>query len=119
MLIKIKFPKDEGFLLIDNAEDVVFGNHPVISTSKEELESIINHDSLIEEGQVIVDFDCINDLLLAKPDPIKYLTNKITFTRNDEEYLYIFDTVAYICNDKGETLEKCYAGGLQSYGSPS
>lgn len=43
-----------------------------------------------------------------------YKYNTIKFTRNSKVYYATFDTIAYICNDEGQTLEKCFAGGLQS-----
>ena len=41
-----------------------------------------------------------------------YRVNMIEYIKNNVVETIAFDTIGYICNDKGETLEKCFAGGI-------
>jgi len=55
-------------------------------------------------------FDTYNKLVSAKSDGCKVAI--ITFLctlDNSDEYAISFDTVAYICNDEGKTIEKVVA----------
>ena len=119
MLIKIRLPNSEGFQLIDNAENVLYTDCPINFSSWKEISEKISFDSPIADLHYIVDFDHIEDernkekntpeTMEEVPTPPVYFLAKITYTRNGEEFTYLFDTVAYICNDNGQTLEKVCA----------
>ena len=116
MIIKIKLPNDEGFQLIDNAENVLYTTSPIHFSSWKELSDRITHDSILADIEYIVDHAHIDAELEKEantpqtteenPTPPVYFLGKVTYTRAGNEFTYLFDTVAYVCNDSGQTIEK-------------
>ncbi len=41
-----------------------------------------------------------------------YRINSIIFIKDGKRHIVRFDTICYVCNDEGQTLEKCFAGGV-------
>lgn len=138
MLIKIaNAPYFEGsnknsFTIFDNVSTILScKTSPTEHTSNEDLLFFLNlphgqEDIVIE----IFNYDAISfleGLEMYKTCPLMdtnkptnehlsenkiYLTNSIIFERGGKRHIARFDTMAYICNDEGKTLEKCFAGGI-------
>lgn len=132
MLIKIaKAPYFEGsdktsYILIDKVEKIDFQVHPFEFSSYFDLQNHLNLSRTIECTSLEVDDVRIagmnpdtgykSDTPAALPEPLSkdrvYQINQVAFTRDGKYESYVFDTIAYICNDEGKTLEKCFAGGV-------
>ena len=109
MLIKVQLPGDESneFLIIDNLDDVRFSNQPTIYTDRKSLDEFRIWVGMIDCHKLL-DYSGMANY----KDGEEYRVNHITGPRKGEQVTVYFDTIAFICTDKGETLEKCYAGGL-------
>lgn len=91
---------------------ITFDNSTVL---KEYIESF--------DGSVILNHERLNELHNIddrhgglQPNEMHYQINVIKFIDHDDiQKTVLFDTIAYICNDKGETLEKCFAGGVVKF----
>ncbi len=133
MLIKIaKAP----YSLTGNNSYIIFDNvisvdncsaQPMEYTSNEELLQFV--DSIEKAQGIDAEFD--HDRITYFRDsygngksggvmPIReilsptcvYRINRIDFSTKNGQQSFAFDTICYICNDEGKTIEKCFAGGV-------
>lgn len=120
MLIKIaKAPFFEGsdknaFMLLDVEEVIRFQNHPYWEfKDAEELKSSLEYWEQLQS--TLLDYDRIKSVIEDQElnrDKVYRVNYIVVRDRHGKEAQYIFDTIAYICNDDGKTLEKCFAGGI-------
>lgn len=112
MLIKIEksypsvspdVPSVPAYTLFDNVDSILeFCAHPD--------NNLIHNEFAVDEHFIETRYEPIDEQLEGAPKVSR--VNSITFSKNNKVYQVTFDTIAYICNDKGETLEKCFAGGI-------
>lgn len=129
MIIKIQNPHCSSpyhrtYTLIDSVTDIThFSVEPQRFHDYESIEKFLktpHNDELVDgwSDHTLVDFDEIMDMKqrkLLEEGNAQYSINWIAFNRSDgNSYYYAFDTVAYISNDNGKTLEKLYGGGFAS-----
>ncbi len=90
MIIKIKV--DNKYHIFDNVSKVDYYIKPKHSNNDGNITEQIREDESIT-------------VQTSTPQPVKY--NWISFedSRNGNKQSIIFDTVAYICNDNGKTIE--------------
>jgi len=137
MLIKIaNAPYFEGsknsFIIFDNVSTILScKTSPTEHSSNEDLLFFLNlpheQDDIVIEIFNYERISFLGGLEIYKTSPIMdtniptnehlsenkvYLTNSIIFERDGKRHIARFDTIAYICNDEGKTLEKCFAGGI-------
>lgn len=136
MLIKIaKAPYLEGFdnysyAIYDNVESIeLCRTKPIEINSNEGIQQSLVLKGLFSNPAPdifidILNIDRINDFIdidngvVGSPAKEKlsdnkvYLYNVIIFVKGGKRHYVTFDTIAYICNDEGKTLEKCFAGGI-------
>lgn len=93
--------------LIDTAE----GKIPCIRSYKVDIEKSI-FDYMRIRDFIGTENSCLAQPLEQLSDNYIYRINYITFEKEGKVYLVHFDTIAYICNDEGKTLEKSFAGGV-------
>lgn len=136
MLIKIaKAPyfqvsDNHSYAIYDNVELVEYcRTQPTEINSNEGIRRCFVEKAIFEtpspdvfidilNGDRIKDFIDIDNSLVGSPakeslsDDKVYLYNVLIFVKGGKRYYVKFDTIAYICNDDGKTLEKCFAGGV-------
>lgn len=113
-----------NFMIIDRIECVDFSVQPRIftnyDTTSEGLKNYLKEcDRLCMVITLCPTFYGRFEPSLDSHSPVDYLNdtrvyriNQISFTRDNEYQTHVFDTIAYICNEEGKTLEKCFAGGI-------
>lgn len=100
MLIKVK-DIDGKWVLFDNAEEVHYDTTLEELTSKRDLGFLIGSDEQVSLKVILpnVDLDVIDD-----DHPLK--VGIIKFVRQSKHYMVVFNTLVYICNDNGRTIER-------------
>lgn len=100
MLIKTK-DQEGKWILFDNAEEVRYDTTLENITNQRELGFLVDPDDQVHLTVVLpgVDMDAISDT-----NPLK--VGIIKFVRLGKKYVVVFNTVTYICNDQGKTVEK-------------
>ncbi len=100
MLIKVK-DVDGKWVLFDNAEEVHYDTTQEEFTSKRDLGFLVGPEEQVSLTIVLpnVDLDSIDD-----DHPLK--VGIIKFIRQSKRYMVVFNTLCYICNDQGKTVEK-------------
>ena len=100
MLVKIK-GEGSNWTIFDNAEQVEYNSSPERISSPQDLYLLGNS---AEECTYILP-TIVNDGIdfqIDKPTDVGF----IKFTRQQKTYIVIFNTIAYLCNDSGKTVEK-------------
>ena len=100
MIVKVQ-GETGNWILFDNAEKVEFNTTPRKFYSIEEIDAV----SIEEEASQVY-------FVLTKPhheamdfeNPVEAAI--ISFTQNHKKSVIIFNTVAYLCNDQGKTIER-------------
>ena len=72
-------------------------DHPEGSNDPEFVSSAISWGDMSHNVSILKDNSEVN----PRPVIVAHLG-----TEQDQEYIVAFDTIAYLCNDKGETIEK-------------
>ncbi len=103
MLVKVNSGSAK-WILFDNAEQVEYLSLPFEITSSNSLEHL---SQLHQASEVVHILPGIDVEAIDKSHKLR--VGIITFFRNQEKYLIIFSTLAYICNDSGKTVEKVQA----------
>jgi hypothetical protein len=127
MFIKIKnnpeySNAEDSFTIIDNVDVInYFSPSPRIITCPTEIKKLYNNDIKNYDG-CVANLDWLYDVAKAPTkttaiptEATPYTYNVLNFTRkdDDEDIIWMFDTVAYIMSDEGKTIEKVRAGGIQ------
>lgn len=116
--------KSYGLTYVDEVLD--FSPQPLFEfTSNEALQSFVdmwngqnktrrylNETRLTEFGVQGYDIAVRGDDLENLSEDKIYRVNKIDCRIGEDVLSIVFDTIAYICTDKGETIERCFAGGV-------
>ena len=100
MLVKIK-GEGSSWTIFDNAEQVEYNSSPERITSPQDLYRLGND---AEECTYIlngVPNDGV-DFVIDSPLDVGF----IRFTRQAKTYIVIFNTIGYLCNDSGKTVER-------------
>lgn len=92
MLLKIRKDKN-GWLLFDNAESLQIESDKIKFTEDRDIAYFMN------QGEDIVVNTSINNTLPTEAIVIK-------FSRSGKSHVIAFDTLLYILNDQGRTVEK-------------
>ncbi len=100
MLIKTK-DQEGKWILFDNAEEVRYDTTLESIKHQRELGFLVDPDDQVHLTVVLpdVDMEAISDT-----NPLK--VGIIKFVRLGKRYVVVFNTVTYICNDQGKTVEK-------------
>lgn len=94
MILKIKrHESNQDWWMLDNIRK--------ISVSETFLSEISEYNKISETSDILI-MDHTNEV---NNDHISY-KNMIIKDKDDREYDIMFDTVAYLCNDDGKTIEK-------------
>ncbi|WP_435018419.1 hypothetical protein TA3x_000393 [Tundrisphaera sp. TA3] len=130
MLIKVQTHQhSESYLLIDRVDSVSYKSSPVEFMSSDELVEHLHRSGNTEGCRVILDPRMAGNVYPYLPSPDAkpedyigvlsekrvYRVNTIEYERDGQRLSVTFDTIAYICNDEGKTLEKACAGGPLNY----
>lgn len=99
MLIKVK--DENRWVLFDNAEQVDYSNDYHQFTSQRDIGFLQGSD-----GGTSLTIICPNVEFskISKDNPLK--VGIIKFQRLQKAHVIVFNTLAYICNDQGKTVEK-------------
>jgi len=117
MIIKIAVSGTPQYVLIDNVTDLVYTSSATHIYSSDELRDLIAHYELLSDHKLLIndervaDFCSLPQVAHENRHPVQtpwYSIHEIFYTQGGKEFKYLFDSFAYICNDKGETLEKCH-----------
>lgn len=100
MLVKIK-SENGRWILFDNAEQVEFDTASRLITSREELTKIGPDDG---GASVTFILPGLNKNEISVDCPL--YVSVIWFLRNQKSHVVVFNTLAYLCNDSGKTVEK-------------
>ncbi len=100
MLIKVK-DSDGKWVLFDNAEEVRYDTTLDEIRHQRDLGFLVDPDEQVHLTIVLpnVDMEAISD-----DNPLK--VGIIKFLRQSKKYMVVFNTLTYICNDHGKTVEK-------------
>ena len=140
MLVKIanapyrEMSNSNSYRIFDDVTEILnLTTNPRILRSNEELEAITNSQhpripegsweeiSILDEARIVdiighPQASLVGSTEAGKDTPLSaikgYRVNSLSFVSRGIKYSIKFDTIAYICNDKGETLEKSFAGGV-------
>lgn len=125
MLIKVQTAQHaDSFLLIDRVDSVRYEANPREFASQTELSDYIRLMHDVESAKVVLDPRTgglyppdhdISEYVGPLSEKRVYRLNTMTYERHGEFRSLVFDTIAYICNDDGKTLEKAIAGGVLNY----
>lgn len=100
MLVKV-FEEDNSWVLFDNAEGVRFSTQPQRFTNQRELGFLSGHEGSISVTLVLPGVDQSE---ISEDNPL--VAGVIRFTRAQKQHVVVFNTLAYLCNDTGKTVEK-------------
>lgn len=110
MLIKIKKDRRGKWKLFDNVESVDYDNELATFFSFDEIKQLSPPESNIECHFVLfgVDVETISKDSPVKAAVIRFTRREMDKTRRDEatQCVVVFNTITYICNDTGKTVEK-------------
>lgn len=100
MLIKVK-DVDGKWYLFDNAEEIHYDTTLDIIKNQRDLGFLVDPDEQVSLKVILpnVDMDAISE-----ENPLK--VGIIKFIRQSKHYMLVFNTLIYICNDNGKTVEK-------------
>lgn len=128
MLVKIaKAPYFEGsdknsFMLVEAEEIIRFQTQPYwnFDNNKDLEQAVALWNAQGLPTLSTIDFNRIDQFISAISGNAEELSENKIYRANfilirdkqGKEVQYSFDTIAYICNDEGKTLEKCFAGGV-------
>ena len=125
MFIKIKNNPEysnalDSFTIIDNVDVInYFRPSPFILMNLDDV--ITLYDNLHAYDGIVADTDWLDGVKKSTSDPLPtsdtpYKYNVINFRRkdtpDDDDIMWMFDTIAYIMSDDGKTIEKVHAGGI-------
>lgn len=104
MIVKIeRHLGEQNWLLIDNIAKVSCSKQMLYKTKE-----IINDDDVVLlDHREEYDCKCVGKCV-CKIKCIWYY-RLICRTKDNDEFSIVFDTVAYLCNDEGKTIEKIVA----------
>ena len=110
MLIKIKKDKRGKWVLFDNVEQIDYDNDLCTFFSFDEIKALAPEDSNVLGHFVLygVDVDKISQSNPVKAAVIKFHRRELDKMRREDATpcVVVFNTITYICNDTGKTVEK-------------
>ncbi len=100
MIVKVQ-GETGNWILFDNAEKVEFSTTPRKFHSIEEIDAV-GVDEEASHVHYILTEPCHEGMDFENPVEAAI----ISFTQNHKKHIIIFNTVAYLCNDQGKTIER-------------
>ena len=105
MIVKVK-GENQDWVLFDNALQVRYNTTALKITSEAQLSVF---EKPVESHELVTIFKDTDITTVSTNSPL--IVGKLTFTANNRDYTVLFNTVAYLCNDSGKTVEKVAVNG--------
>jgi len=100
MIVKVQGETGK-WILFDNAEKVEFNTTPRKFRSIEEIDAVGVEEDASDVFYILTE-PSHEEMNFTNPVEAAI----ISFVKNHRKYVILFNTVAYLCNDQGKTIER-------------